>query len=439
MKGLENQILGKYELVRAIGEGSMGTVYLARDSFALHDVAVKVSAARPSDDPRLARRRRKLFFTEAKMAGMLRHPNILTTLDAGVEEDLRYLVMEYVPGATTLDRFCDRDDLLPIDQAIGIVLRCALALGYAHEHGVIHRDIKPRNILLTQDNEVKVGDFGIALIERADVEDTQVIGRLGSPRYMSPEQVRDETVTEQSDIFSLGMVAYELFTGAHPFEARSIALIARRISREPHAPARTLRREIPAELEHILDRTLKKHSAGRYRTAVDLAGDLSLVYDELRYSARSESGMALFKRLRGTAFFDGFEDAEIEEVVDTGIVRRFAPSERILREAESGDAFYLLLSGEADVRRAGTVVAVLSQGTSFGEAGLFGPGKRTATIVARGNVSVLEVRASLLDRVSIGCQLRFHRAFLRTMSERLHSAMDYIAREARRRSEESEE
>jgi serine/threonine protein kinase len=431
VKGLENQALGKYELIRAIGEGSMGTVYLARDSFSLHEVAVKVSSARSGDDPRLARRRRKLFFTEAKMAGMLHHPNILATIDAGVEDDLRYLVMEYIPGAQTLDRFGHADELLPMDQAVGIILKCALALGYAHEHGVIHRDVKPRNILLTQDNEVKVGDFGIALIARDDVEETQVIGRLGSPRYMSPEQVRDESVTPQSDIFSLGVVAYELLTGVHPFDGKTIALVARRISREPHLPARVVRQDLPVQLSHIIDRTLKKHPAGRYRSAVDLAGDLSLIHDELRYASRSDLGFELFHGLRKMRFFDGFEDSEIEEVVEAGTQRQFVSGERIVVEGESGDAFYILLSGDADVCRAGSVVAVVVPGTSFGEAGLFTAGQRTATIAARGPVSVLEVRASLLDRVSVGCQLRFHRAFLRTMAERLCATMDFIAREAR--------
>jgi hypothetical protein len=273
------------------------------------------------------------------------------------------------------------------------------------------------------------------LISRDDVDETQVIGRLGSPRYMSPEQVRDEPVSEQSDIFSLGLVAYELLTGIHPFDARTIAIIARGISREAHVPARTARGEIPSELSHIIDRTLKKHPAGRYGSAVDLAGDLSLVHDELRYASRTEPGTALFQRLRKFELFEGFEDSEIEEVAEAGSIRQFGSNERIINEGESGDAFFILLSGEADVRRAGAVVAVLGVGTSFGEAGLFALGRRTATIVARGNVTVLEVRSSLLDRVSIGCQVRFYRAFLRTMSERLHSAMDFIAREVRRRAD----
>jgi CRP-like cAMP-binding protein len=142
-------------------------------------------------------------------------------------------------------------------------------------------------------------------------------------------------------------------------------------------------------------------------------------------------GFELFHGLRKMRFFDGFEDSEIEEVVEAGTQRQFVSGERIVVEGESGDAFYILLSGDADVCRAGSVVAVVVPGTSFGEAGLFTAGQRTATIAARGPVSVLEVRASLLDRVSVGCQLRFHRAFLRTMAERLCATMDFIAREAR--------
>lgn len=433
MRGLENQTLGKYELIRMIGEGSMGTVYLARDSFSLHDVAIKVSSARDGGEPRLARRRRKLFFNEAKLAGMLRHPNILVTLDAGVENDKRFLVMEYIPEAQTLDRYGRADSLLPVDQVVGIALKCALALDYAHERGVIHRDVKPKNIILTQDNEVKIGDFGIALIARDDVDETQVIGRLGSPRYMAPEQVRDEAVTNQTDIFALGVVTYQLLTGAHPFEDSSIAKVARRIVGEAHTPLRALRPELPGELGQIIDRTLKKHPAGRYRTAMDLAGDFSLVHDELRYASRTAPGAALFLQLRRMGFFDGFEDSEIEEVVESGTVRRFDPGERILVEGESGASFFILLDGEADVQRAGEVVAVLQPGTSFGEMGVVIRGRRTATILARGKVTALEVESALLDRVSIGCQLRFHRAFLRTMAERLHSAMNYIARETRRR------
>ena len=201
----DRQSLGKYELVREIGRGSMATVYLARDPFALQEVALKVAMTRSGENERTDRRRRKLFFNETKTAGLLRHPNIVATMDAGEDDGIRYLVMEYVAGAQTLDKFCRAPDLLPIENVIEIVLKCALAFDYAHNKGVIHRDIKPKNILLTPENEVKIGDFGIALIEREDVENTQVMGTLGSPRYMAPEQVTGGQVTKQTDLFALAV------------------------------------------------------------------------------------------------------------------------------------------------------------------------------------------------------------------------------------------
>ena len=154
--------IGKYELIRPIGDGNMGTVYLARDPFTLRDVAIKIATPKPADDERIARRRRKLFYIEAKAAGMLRHPNIVATIDAGIEDDRRYIVMEYVQNASTLDRFCRPDNLLPIEHVVGIMQKCAIAFDFAHSQGVVHRDIKPKNIMLTQDNEVKICDFGLA-------------------------------------------------------------------------------------------------------------------------------------------------------------------------------------------------------------------------------------------------------------------------------------
>jgi len=149
------QTIGKYELIRPIGDGNMGTVFLARDPFSLQDVAIKIATPKPADGERIARRRRKLFYIEAKAAGMLRHPGIVATIDAGIEDDRRYIVMEYVQGASTLDRFCKPDNLLPIEHVVGIMLKCALAFGFAHEKGVVHRDIKKKTSCLLRTTRSK--------------------------------------------------------------------------------------------------------------------------------------------------------------------------------------------------------------------------------------------------------------------------------------------
>ena len=425
------QTIGKYELIRPIGDGNMGTVFLARDPFSLQDVAVKIATPKPADEDRIARRRRKLFYIEAKAAGMLRHPNIVATIDAGIEDDRRYLVMEYVQGASTLDRYCRPDNLLPVERVVGIVLKCALAFGFAHDKGVVHRDIKPKNIMLTQDNEVKICDFGLALITSADINDTQVMGRLGSPRYMSPEQVSEEMVTNQSDIFSLGIVAYEMLTGISPFKADNISAIAKRITREPHKPITEFRDDVPPALVHIIDRTLKKHPAGRYQSAMDLAGDLSLIHDEMRHTASKLSGTRQFERISRLSFFDEFEEAEILEAVNTAEWQEFDPGSEIIVEGEFDENFYLLVSGKVSVRRADMEVDVLKPGATFGELGFIVNQARTATIIADDKVTVLKIRASLIDRTSVNCQLRFQKAFLKNLAERFCSTMNFIARSRR--------
>ncbi len=425
------QAIGKYELIRPIGDGNMGTVYLARDPFSLQDVAIKIATPKPADDDRIARRRRKLFYIEAKAAGMLRHPNIVATIDAGIEDDRRYLVMEYVQGASTLDRFCRPDNLLPIEHVVGTVLKCAIAFDFAHNQGVVHRDIKPKNIMLTQDNEVKICDFGLALITNADINDTQVMGRLGSPRYMSPEQVSEEMVTNQSDIFSLGVVTYELLTGVSPFKADNISAIARRITREPHKPLTEFRDDIPPALVHIVDRTLKKHPAGRYQTAMDLAGDLSLVHDEIRHTASQLSGTRQFERVSKLSFFEEFEESEILETVKSGEWEEYQAGTEIIIEGEFDKSFYLLISGKVSVRRADVEVDVLRPGATFGELGFIVNQARTATIVAQDKVTVLKVRSSLIERTSVNCQLRYQKAFLKNLAERFCSTMNFIARLSR--------
>ncbi len=428
MKGLEHQTLGKYELIRQIGVGNMGTVYLARDAFALREVAIKVCSIGNTEDERAARRRRKLFLNECKAAGMLEHPNIIDTIDAGIEDGKRYIVMEYVPGAQTLDRYCPRDNLLPVEHVVSIMLRCAIALDYAHNKGVVHRDIKPKNILLTQENEVKIADFGVALIQTEDVESTQVMGALGSPRYMSPEQISGATVSNQSDIFCLGVVLYELLVGVHPFMAKTIPAVARRIAKEAHTPPQVLRPDLPIELVRVVERTLKKHPAGRYRTAMDLAGDLSLVYDEIRLTAHQLSSTGKYDAVMPLAFFDSFEESDIMEVINASLWQEFAPGDQIIIEGELGDAFYILVTGEVAVRCAGIDVDVLKPGVSFGEIGFIIKSRRTASIVARTQVSVMKVRAALIERTSLSCQLKFQKAFLKVMAERLSSVMSNVSR-----------
>ena len=216
---LEGQALGKYQVLKTIGKGNMATVYLGQDPFVDRPVAIKVAAdeyVNSSDNGPLYR---QMFFNEAQAAGMLKHPNVTAIFDAGVDQDRYYIVMEYVYGGTTLDRFTSSQHLLSIKNLTDILYQCAMALDYAHRKGVIHRDIKPKNILITDDLEAKITDFGVAIVPH--LQEGMAPEHAGSPLYMAPEQLRLEEATNQCDLFSLGVVAYELLTGKHPFEGGS--------------------------------------------------------------------------------------------------------------------------------------------------------------------------------------------------------------------------
>ncbi len=245
---------------------------------------------------------------------------------------------------------------------------------------------------------------------------------------MSPEQVSEEMVTNQSDIFSLGIVTYELLVGVSPFKADNISAIAKRITREPHKPITEFRDDVPPALVHIVDRTLKKHPAGRYQTSMDLAGDLSLVHDELRHTATQISGTRRFERLRNLSFFEEFEKSEVLEAVSAGEWKEFDAGTEIIVEGKFEESFCLLVSGKVSVCRGNVEVDVLKPGATFGELGFIINSPRTATIVAQDRVTVLKIRSSLVGQTSVNCQLRFQKAFLRNLAQRYCSTMDYIAR-----------
>lgn len=270
--------IGRYEVLDEIGHGAMGTVWRARDPLIERTVAIKtVAIAKLRQDDADAETR---FLREAQSAGRLSHPNIVTIFDVGETDDLAYIAMEHLPGATLRDVM--NNGPMPLDLALDTTLQMAEALAFAHEHGVIHRDVKPANVVVTGRNgRIKLTDFGIAHLTNSG--HTLAGQMLGSPRYMSPEQAMGREVDGRSDIFSLGAVLYEMLTGHYAFDGDSLPSIVYRVINEAPVPVSTLRPNLPARLTDLLARMLHKDPLARpdARSLVHdlhaLAADLSHV------------------------------------------------------------------------------------------------------------------------------------------------------------------
>jgi eukaryotic-like serine/threonine-protein kinase len=419
--------VGKYELVERLASGSMGTVYSAHDPFTNRLVALKLAHPQYTDDSANARKFRKLFFNEAHAAGLLDHPNILRVFDADMDGSSCYLVMELIEDAGTLETYCTPDNLLPAREVIGIVYKIAKALDYAHRQGVIHRDIKPSNILLTRDRDIKLADFSVAMITRADSIHTQFTGVLGSPLYMSPEQINDQTISGRSDIFSLGTLMYQLLTGTHPFNARSLIAINQKISNDEPPPLTEYRRDLPQELDYTMARMLKKDPDERYATGLDLAADLALIFEDLDAVADEDGLREKFGTIKTLGFFKGFSDADIWELIRACTWQSFSPGESIIREGDMDNSFYIVLSGVVIIEKGGSVVNLLQEGDCFGEMGYLARARRIASAIARTDVSLMKVNDSTIDRAAEGTQLRFHKSFVRTLIERLTDATSLLS------------
>jgi len=263
--------LGRYKVLKEIGRGAMGVVYLGKDPTIQRFVAIKTVRLDQIDDVEQFEQVKARFFREAESTGRLSHPNIVTIFDAGEEEDLGYIAMEVLEG-TTLKHWSRKPNLLPPEKLGAILATVADALDYAHQQGVVHRDIKPANIMLTKDDVVKVMDFGIAKTASSARTQTDVV--LGTPTYMPPEQIAGKKVDGRSDIFSFGVVLFELLTGGPPFTADNVSALLFAITQNPAPRLAAYRSDVSPRLQAVVSRALEKDPVRRYRRAADFAHEL---------------------------------------------------------------------------------------------------------------------------------------------------------------------
>jgi serine/threonine protein kinase len=418
--------IGKYEVVRKLGDGATSTVFLARDAFNDREVAIKLVSQTALKDENRGQLMHRLFLTEASLAGKLNHPHIVEIYDAVADEDNTYIVMEYVPGGT-LQRFTRADNLLALGDVIEVIYKCARALDFASQLGVIHRDIKPANIMVKDNTDIKVTDFGSAALMMTE---RTVVDGIGTPAYMSPEQHLNKPANLQTDIYALGVVMFQMLTGRLPFTADNIAGLAHQVlNADPPLPSE-FRPEVPTELDLVVRRAMAREQTVRYMTWEQFANDLAAIAAGAPLPKHGVLDTEKFNILRTLSFFKSFGDVELWEVLRFSEWADFAKDEVIINEGEPGDFFGIIVSGEARVlRKRRLLLSLLKAGECVGEMAYLGePGSlRSADVVAATDLRMIKISVKALERASELCRLNFDRTYLRILVGRLAAANSKLA------------
>jgi len=407
----------RFEIRRPLGEGGMGEVHLAYDAFLQREVAIKLTKLALLKDPEVGDRMQKMWLNETRLAGKLRHPHIVEVFEAGTTDEFGYLVMEYVSGGT-LKQYARPDTLLPTEQVIEDVYKVCNALDYANTMGLLHRDIKPVNIMVTESHVVKVADFGTAYFSAS--EETQVFD-VGTLPFMPPEHFRNWTPTLQLDIYAVGVVAYQLLTGSLPFTADTFdGLLKQKLGGE-FVPLENRRSDISKELRFVVHCAIHPDPQVRYKSWQAFCDGLSFALPQLSRPNEVRFDTARFDTLRRLSFFSGFGDTQLWETIRLSLWHDFAAGETVFEEGSAGDSVYVIAKGEATVTRSGAALNRLGPGECIGEIAYLDEASqvRTATISAFSPLVLIEIPASALRSASAELQAAFGRAFMGVMVKRI--------------------
>lgn len=432
---MDASTIGKYRVIQRLGEGATSEVFLCRDDF--HDREVAIKRVRASalgdavDGPVYAR----FFAAEAALVGRLQHPNVVQIYDAVADPTSPYVVMEYVPG-TTLRSFCRPDQLLPLELIVEIGFKCAMALGYVYRQGLIHRDVKPANILALTNaqgmvTDVKISDFGSVLNMTAD--STQV-HKVGSLAYMAPEQLDGQVLDSRADMYALGAVLYHLVAGRPPFDAPSQAALMNLIYNETPTPLSGLRAGVNPAVDGVILKALAKNPADRYPNWDAFAQALSGLISDHQVPRGHLQGVLdseRFNLLRALDFFSQFGDVELWEVVHRARWQRFAFGHALYRRGEEGRTFHIMAQGSVEVYRNNKRVALLGAGTSVGEMAYLAPSpelrKHSTDVVVTEPATTISFTPEAMQQLSPACRHLFDEAFIRVLVRRLHAAHEALA------------
>lgn len=425
--------IGKYRLLSRLGEGATAEVFLARDDFRKQQVAIKrLRTGLPADSVE-GQFSSRFFAAEAALVGKLQHPNVVQLYDAVDESPAPYLVMEYVAG-DTLKRYCRADHLLSLETIVEVAFKCAMALSYCWRQGLIHRDVKPANILTVTHHgeiaDIKISDFGSVLNLGSDR--TQVF-RVGSLTYMSPEQVDGSDLDARCDIYSLGAVMYHLIAGRPPFEAPSQPALLNLIFHGTPTPLTQLREGVTPALDALVRRALARDRDTRFANWDEFAQGLSQLVANRDVPRRGEQAVLdseRFSLLRTLEFFVGFGDVELWEVVHRAHWARYAYGDALFRKGQQGNRFHIIAQGKVEVYRNGQRVAKMGAGTSVGEMAYLAPNPElrthSADVLVSSPATTVSFTPESLMQLSLGTRSQFDAAFIRVLVRRLHAAQEAL-------------
>ncbi len=412
--------INRYTIGAKIGSGTCGVVHLALDSVLNREVAVKLS---PIGEAHASSGKlpgaQRAYQTEIIAAGKLSHPNIVTVFDAGQHEELNYLVMEAVEGES-LKEYGKGKAPLPIYRSLEIIVECCRALDYSHKQGILHRDIKPANIMLASDGSAKLLDFGIA-IGLTGAEGLNKQGpTLGTPNYMSPEQILGKTLTPASDFYSLATVLFELLTSRQLFKAQKVKQLFNIVVHKDAPLLHEVKSDLPADLSKVVSRALAKNPRQRFQNGKALAAALTPFIERFRIiEQRPPAQQRFIRQLKQQTFFETFSEVEIAQLLEVIKVRTYVRGEKLIA-AGSVDRDLLIVSrGAVKVSENGDLLRLCSEGECVGELGFIHGAPETKDVVALSDVNALEISADSLNELPPKVHLHYYRQISDVLVERL--------------------
>jgi len=402
--------IDRYTIGKRIGSGTCGVVHQALDNLLGREVAVKLS---PIGEAHISTGKvpgaQRAYQTEIVAAGRLTHSNIVTVHDAGQFEDLNYLVMEVVEGES-LKEYGKGKTQLPVHEALRVVSECCRALDYSHEQGILHRDIKPANIMLAENGDVKLLDFGIAVGIRDGGGLKNKGPTLGTPNYMSPEQILGRELGPPSDFYSLATVLFELLTGRQLFKAKKVKDLFRTVVHKRAPKLQDIRPDLPVELSDVLAKALEKKPQSRYQTGREMADALAPFEETFGVvEKRPAAQQRLIRQLQQQPFFEPFSDLEIAHLLEHVSVRTYDDKETLINEGDDQRRLMILTDGLAKMELNGKFVRLLGEGECFGETGFINGGSQKHRIEALTPIHALELSAEVLTELPPKIHLHYYR------------------------------